>query len=144
MKILLECTIPDEDVQTAIENGPGIDYKPLVDWIVDHLESEIWSYFTDNLGFRFAIKAVESFPQEIYAYLHLDCRSREGDNMLWKKSSRSNGTGGNNCVEVGTSRLSAEIRIRDSKQKDEGRELVFTQSEWQAFIEGVKAGEFDL
>lgn len=76
----------------------------------------------------------------------------------WKKSSRSNGSGGNNCVEVafrtaercGTStcvEVARELghpgaRVRDSKDPD-GPVLVFTENEWAEFIGGVKAGEFD-
>jgi hypothetical protein len=33
--------------------------------------------------------------------------------------------------------------MRDSKDRS-GPVLVFTRSEWQAFVDGVKSGEFDL
>lgn len=57
----------------------------------------------------------------------------------WHKSARSGGQG--NCVEVaGTPMV---IGVRDSKDPA-GPVLVFTRSEWQAFVDGVKAGEFDL
>ena len=35
------------------------------------------------------------------------------------------------------------IGVRDSKDPS-GPVLVFTRSEWQAFVAGVKTGEFDL
>jgi len=59
---------------------------------------------------------------------------------IWHKSTYSNGSGGN-CVE--TAALSAGRRaVRDSKDPD-GSVLIFTASEWEAFIAGVKAGEFE-
>jgi hypothetical protein len=45
------------------------------------------------------------------------------------------------CVEVAM--RNDVIAVRDSKQPRLG-ELHFTRREWEAFIEGVKAGEFDL
>ncbi|GGS62552.1 transcriptional regulator [Planobispora rosea] len=58
---------------------------------------------------------------------------------VWRKSSRSSL---GNCVEV--SRLSGgQIGVRDSKAP-EAAALVFTPAEWEAFIAGVKDGEFDL
>ncbi|WP_030456184.1 DUF397 domain-containing protein [Herbidospora cretacea] len=59
-------------------------------------------------------------------------------NVVWKKSTLS--TAGN-CVEV--ARLEeGQVGVRDSKDQS-GPALVFTKSEWQAFIGGVKRGEFD-
>lgn len=59
----------------------------------------------------------------------------------WKKSSRSNGNGGNNCVEVAF--LDGGIAVRDSKDRS-GPTLCFTAPEWTAFMAGCRAGEFDL
>ena len=60
--------------------------------------------------------------------------------VTWTKSTRSNGSG--ECVE--TAQLPGGSRaVRDSKDPD-GPVLVFTPSEWRAFVEGVKDGEFDL
>lgn len=61
-------------------------------------------------------------------------------NAKWKKSSRSNGNGGNNCVEVAF--LDDGVAVRDSKDKA-GPALIFTPQEWAAFVGGVRDGEFD-
>jgi hypothetical protein len=90
--------------------------------------------------------------------------------MTWRKSSYSSGNGGT-CVEVGVWRkasysghnggacvevtatrdASAALHkadqellylMRDSKDQD-GPRLAFTAAEWDAFIKGVKDGEFD-
>lgn len=58
-----------------------------------------------------------------------------------RKSSFSNGSGGSNCVQV--ERFGPDdIVITDSKNP-ENSGLSFTQAEWDAFVAGVKAGEFD-
>jgi hypothetical protein len=59
---------------------------------------------------------------------------------VWKKSSLS-GNGGGNCVEVATN-LPGLIAVRDSKNPS-GPALRFTPAEWDAFLGGVKLGEFD-
>jgi hypothetical protein len=56
----------------------------------------------------------------------------------WRKSSRSGGQG--NCVEI--AETPAAVGVRDSKDRS-GPILVFTRPEWQAFVDGVKAGDFD-
>jgi hypothetical protein len=84
---------------------------------------------------------------------------RDRPGMTWRKSSRSNGTGGN-CVELALldrhsdkSDSSAPevtrkadqgplVVIRDSKDPD-GPRLYFTRSEWTAFRLSVLDGEFD-
>jgi hypothetical protein len=60
---------------------------------------------------------------------------------VWKKGSRSNGSGGNNCVEVAF--VDAGVAVRDSKNR-QGPALMFTQAEWSAFVDSAKDGEFDL
>ena len=59
--------------------------------------------------------------------------------VVWRKSSYSNTQGGN-CVEVAD--LPDGMAVRDSKNPD-GPTLQFTLAEWQAFIVGIKDGEFD-
>jgi hypothetical protein len=57
----------------------------------------------------------------------------------WRKSARSSAQG--NCVEL--ARLSgAEVAIRNSRHP-EGPALVFTDAELDAFLGGVKDGDFD-
>jgi hypothetical protein len=59
----------------------------------------------------------------------------------WHKSTRSGGNGGD-CVEVADN-LPDVVAVRDTKNRD-GATLIFTHSEWSAFLGGVKDGEFDL
>lgn len=54
----------------------------------------------------------------------------------WRKSSYSNGSGGN-CIEVDDSR--DDIRVRDSKDPH-GPVMVFTAAAWGAFIAEVRGG----
>jgi hypothetical protein len=58
---------------------------------------------------------------------------------VWRKSTRSGGQG--NCVEVAATPTA--VGVRDSKDPT-GPLLVFTRTEWRAFVAGVKTGEFDL
>jgi hypothetical protein len=60
-------------------------------------------------------------------------------NAVWTKSTKS--TNGN-CIEV--ARLHrGHFGVRDSKNPN-GPVLIFTPGEWDAFVGGVKDGEFDL
>jgi hypothetical protein len=63
------------------------------------------------------------------------------DGAVWHKSSRS-GSNGGDCVEVADN-LPGVVAVRDSKNPA-GPVLVFTPSEWRAFVDGAKDGEFDL
>lgn len=56
----------------------------------------------------------------------------------WHKSTRSGASG--DCVEVADN-LPEVVAVRDSKDRS-GPVLTFSRSEWLAFVEGVKAGEF--
>ena len=60
---------------------------------------------------------------------------------VWRKASRSNGNGGNNCVEVAF--LDTGVAVRDSKNRS-GPALMFTPAEWIAFVDSTKDGEFDI
>jgi hypothetical protein len=61
---------------------------------------------------------------------------------IWTKPSFSNGSGGNNCADVLANEL-GDVFIRNSN--DPHRDTVhFNRAEWEAFLAGVKAGEFDL
>jgi hypothetical protein len=47
-----------------------------------------------------------------------------------------------NCVEAG--RLpTGEVAVRDTKNQSKGP-LIYSPEEWDAFVKGVKAGQFDL
>ena len=61
------------------------------------------------------------------------------DGAAWRTSSAS-GSGGN-CVEVAVT--SEDIWVRDTKDRP-GPVLRFTLVEWDAFLAGVRQGEFDL
>ncbi len=56
---------------------------------------------------------------------------------VWEKSRWSNGQA--NCVEVARN-LPGIVAVRDSKDPA-GPALVFTPSEWSAFVQGVQEGE---
>jgi len=56
----------------------------------------------------------------------------------WFKSSKSGAAG--HCVE--TAFLEHSVAVRDSKDPS-GPALVFTAAEWDAFVGGARAGEFD-
>jgi hypothetical protein len=75
--------------------------------------------------------------------------------MGWVKAAASNSTG--NCLEARWTHASASsigdcvevqaadggVLVRDSKDPH-GPVLEFTESEWRAFLDGAKKGEFDL
>ncbi|MGW4411916.1 DUF397 domain-containing protein [Nonomuraea sp. NPDC004702] len=69
-----------------------------------------------------------------------DLTSTDLSGAVWKKSSRSGNNGGN-CVEVATN-IPGIIAVRDSKDRS-GPVLRFTAGEWDAFLGGVRDGEFD-
>jgi hypothetical protein len=58
----------------------------------------------------------------------------------WRKSTRS-GPLTDNCVEIAF--VAGGVAVRDSKDPT-GPVLMFTASEWDAFVAGTKDGEFDL
>lgn len=62
------------------------------------------------------------------------------DRAVWRKSSQS-GPFTDNCVEVAF--VDDAIAVRDSKNPT-GPVLIFTVSEWDAFVDGAKDGEFDV
>ena len=57
----------------------------------------------------------------------------------WRKSTLSTTNG---CVEVAI--VGDRVAVRDSKQQGRGPVLEFTAVEWDAFLGGVRGGEFDL
>jgi hypothetical protein len=59
--------------------------------------------------------------------------------VSWIKSRRSGPTGGN-CVEVAFL-AGGDVALRNSRHQD-GPALIFTRSEWEAFLGGAGDGEF--
>lgn len=56
----------------------------------------------------------------------------------WRRSSRCGST---TCVEVAM--VDDQYLVRDSKNPDAAT-LSFTREEWDAFVQGVTAGEFEF
>lgn len=57
---------------------------------------------------------------------------------MWRKSSRSGGGSGGNCVEIALN--GSVARVRDSKNRTESAIAV---PEWAAFINAIKHGDFE-
>ncbi|MDG9720920.1 DUF397 domain-containing protein [Streptomyces sp. DH24] len=64
-------------------------------------------------------------------------RNIDLSSVRWRKSSYSNGTGGE-CVEVGHN-LPGVIPVRDSK-RPEGPALVFPTPAWARFVASLRSG----
>jgi hypothetical protein len=62
----------------------------------------------------------------------------EREGLAWLKANRSTANG--QCVEIASA--VGNIAIRDSKDPD-GPILVYTASEFRAFLDGARNGEFD-
>ena len=60
------------------------------------------------------------------------------DRAVWRKSRRSNPSG--NCVEIAVLAGGA-VAVRNSRHPD-GPALVFTRSDWDAFLGGAQEGDF--
>lgn len=67
-------------------------------------------------------------------------RSSDLTSARWHKSSRSNGGGNGECVEVAG--LRDQVVMRDSKDPA-GSMLAVTRAEWREFLRGIRTGEFD-
>lgn len=65
---------------------------------------------------------------------------KELSGAVWRKSTLSGGNGGS-CVEV-ASLASGRVGVRDSKDRS-GPALIFTSSQWRAFIGDIKNGDFE-
>ena len=66
-------------------------------------------------------------------------RSSALNRAVWRTSSRSNGGGNGNCVEV--AELPGWVGLRDSKNPA-GPVLAFSPDQWRAFVGGVRTGQF--
>jgi Domain of unknown function (DUF397) len=60
---------------------------------------------------------------------------------IWRKAMASANNGGA-CVEVMIT--GSAVKVRDTKDGDSGPVHVYSHTEWSAFLDGVKKGEFDL
>ena len=60
-------------------------------------------------------------------------------NLNWRKASYSSDNG--NCVEM-AAMPDGNVAVRDTKNRDGGT-LVFSRAEMRAWLNGVRAGEFD-
>lgn len=56
--------------------------------------------------------------------------------VMWRKSSRTGGGNGGNCVEVAFA--GTAVGVRDSKSPDSGV-LVFSSVQWAFFLRGFQA-----
>jgi hypothetical protein len=63
----------------------------------------------------------------------------ENTGVVYVVSSACHGAG--NCVAAGLL-PTGEVSVRDTKNLDK-EPLVYTAAEWDAFLRGVKSGEFD-
>ena len=61
--------------------------------------------------------------------------------LTWRKSTFSNGNGGD-CVEVADLPDGGRL-VRDTKLGEASPVLRYTKSEWKAFLDGVRDGQFD-
>lgn len=57
----------------------------------------------------------------------------------WHKSSHSDDEDQNGCVEVGT--VPGLVGVRDTKLGATSPTLAFTDTEWSAFLDGVRGSE---
>lgn len=64
--------------------------------------------------------------------------ARDLGQLVWRKSRHS---GLNGCVEVGIA--DQAVAVRNSRNPT-GPVLVFTAEEWNAFLAGVRSGDFTL
>lgn len=68
----------------------------------------------------------------------LTLTTSEYTSLVWRKAQRSTNNGA--CVEIAS--VAGKIAVRDSKDPA-GPILVYTPTEFGAFLDGAKKGEFD-
>jgi len=83
--------------------------------------------------------SLRSYASDSYYQLR-GVRAEDIAQAAWRKSSMSAYNG--SCFEVARL-LKDRVGVRDTKDKESGPVLIFNQSEWNAFLAGAKAGEFD-
>ncbi|MFK4099676.1 DUF397 domain-containing protein [Streptomyces sp. NPDC019531] len=62
---------------------------------------------------------------------------RDLSSALWRRSSYSNGSGGE-CVEVADG-VPGVLPVRDSKKDQDGPVLLFRAASWTAFVTSLKS-----
>jgi hypothetical protein len=65
-------------------------------------------------------------------------KTSDAPKVVWRKSSYSSVNG---CIEVAF--IDRQVAVRDSKDQH-GPVLVFTFREWEAFLGGARAGQFEF
>jgi hypothetical protein len=85
------------------------------------------------------LTSLRSYTSDGYYQLR-GVRSEEIAQATWRKSSKSAFNG--SCFEIARL-LEDRVGVRDTKDNGSGPVLIFNQSEWDAFLSGAKAGEFD-
>lgn len=60
--------------------------------------------------------------------------------LIWTKATASDSNG--SCLEVARSPAGGRY-VRESKDHGAGPVLSFTETEWAAFLDGARKGEFD-
>ncbi|XVQ12808.1 DUF397 domain-containing protein [Spirillospora sp. CA-255316] len=74
---------------------------------------------------------------------HGTLSQEERAHITWNISSFSP-NGGGNCVEAGPLNDGTErVAVRHSRHPD-AEVIIYTRSEWEAFLKGVRNGEFDF
>jgi hypothetical protein len=83
--------------------------------------------------------SLKPYSSDSYYQLH-GVRSEDIAHAMWRKSSISAYNG--SCFEIARL-LEDRVGVRDTKDKGSGPVLIFNRNEWNAFLLGAKAGEFD-
>ena|SRR6266567_2228164 len=99
-----------------------------------HKKSTLWSHLPSPRSVQARQGAVKGLQVD-QAYNGVQASLLRS--ASWRKSSYSNPSG--NCVE--SAELADGIAVRNSRFPD-GPALVFTSAEWDAFLRGVKDGDF--
>jgi hypothetical protein len=87
---------------------------------------------------RIATRVYKNDRKEVVMSEKITLSDAERSALLWLKAQRSGANGA--CVEIAST--AGKIAVRDSKDPD-GPILVYTPTEFSAFLEGTRNGEFD-
>ena len=84
---------------------------------------------------------LDAKEQLIAAGLEFTTKERNVEGLEGLKFRKSSYSTQDNCVEVGV--LDGTVYLRDTKNRD-AEPQKYSGPEWQAFLDGARAGEFDL